>query len=151
LLKAIEREKVMADKLSNGDSITIPSSPDFIAAVDEFLESWLRERNVPDDTVADLAIAITELVNNAIKHGNKKDSSKKVTVQLKLANSEAEATITDQGPGFDPDSVPDPVAEENLLKEIGRGIFIVRSLMDSLEFAFPKEGGTRVKITKKIQ
>jgi serine/threonine-protein kinase RsbW len=141
----------MIDKQRNGDSITIPSSPDFIAAVDEFLESWLRERNVPDDTVADLAIAITELVNNAIKHGNKKDPSKKVTVQLRLANGEAEATISDEGSGFSPESVPNPVAEENLMKEIGRGIFIVRSLMDSIEFAFPQGGGTRVKITKKIR
>jgi len=140
----------MIDKQRNGDTIVIPSSPDFIAAVDEFLETWLRERDVPDDTVADLAIAITELVNNAIKHGNKKDPSKKVTVQLRLADSQAVATISDEGPGFNPENVPDPVAEENLMKEIGRGIFIVRSLMDSIEFAFPKEGGTQVKITKKI-
>lgn len=141
----------MVDKNSNGDSIIIPSSPDFIADVDEFLESWLRERDVPDDMVADLAIAITELVNNAIKHGNRKDATKKVTVSLRLANNEAEATICDEGQGFNPESVANPVAEENLMKEIGRGIFIVRSLMDSLEFSFPKEGGTRVKITKKIQ
>ena len=141
----------MTDKQRNGDSITIPSSPDSIAAVDEFLESWLRARNVPDDLVADLAIAITELVNNAIKHGNKNDSSKKVTIALRINDGEAEATISDQGTGFNPATVPNPVAEENLMKEVGRGIYIARELMDKVEYAFPKEGGTRVIVTKRIQ
>ena len=135
---------------SNGDDITIPSSPDHIAAVDEFLEGWLRQRNVPEDTIADLAIAVTELVNNAIKHGNKKDQTKKVTVSLHFINGEAQATVSDEGEGFDPESIPNPIAEENLLKEIGRGIFIVKSLMDKVEFAFPAAGGTRITITKKI-
>jgi serine/threonine-protein kinase RsbW len=135
---------------NNGDDITIPSSPDHIAAVDEFIEEWLRRRGVPEDTIADLAIAITELVNNAIKHGNKYDHNKKITVGLHLANSQAQATISDEGKGFDPESIPNPVAEENLLKEIGRGIFIVKSLMDKVEFAFPASGGTTITITKKI-
>ena len=140
----------MDEKNRNGDSISISSSADNIAAVDEFLEAWLRARNVPDDTVADLAIAVTELVNNAIKHGNKKDESKRVTVLLKIRDGEAEATISDEGTGFNPDNIPNPVAEENLLKEIGRGIFIVRSLMDNVEFVFPHGGGTSVRITKKL-
>ena len=140
----------MDEKNRNGDSISISSSTDNIAAVDEFLEAWLRARNVPDDTVADLAIAVTELVNNAIKHGNKKDESKRVTVLLKIRDGEAEATISDEGTGFNPDNIPNPVAEENLLKEIGRGIFIVRSLMDNVEFVFPQGGGTSVRITKKL-
>jgi serine/threonine-protein kinase RsbW len=141
---------MMAEIAKNGDSITVPSSPDYIADVDDFIESWFRERKVPEDTIADLAIAITELVNNAVKHGNKKDQSKNVTVALRLKNSEVIATIYDQGEGFDPDSIPNPVAEENLLKEIGRGIFIVRSLMDDVRFVFPAGGGTQVTVVKKI-
>jgi serine/threonine-protein kinase RsbW len=133
-----------------GDTITIPSIPDYIASVDEFIENWLRERRVPEDMIADLAIAITELVNNAIKHGNKKDSSKSVTVRLRLQNSEATAMISDQGKGFNPDIIPNPVAQENLMKEIGRGIFIVKSLMDDVRFSFPTQGGTLVTIVKKI-
>jgi serine/threonine-protein kinase RsbW len=135
---------------SSGDDIAIPSSPDHIADVDEFLEEWLRRRNVPEDTIADLAIAVTELVNNAIKHGNKKDQTKKVTVSLLYINGTARATVSDEGEGFDPESIPNPIAEENLLKEIGRGIFIVKSLMDKVEFAFPTSGGTKITITKKI-
>jgi serine/threonine-protein kinase RsbW len=140
----------MGEVEKTNDTITIPSSTDYIATVDDFLEDWLRRRGVSEDTIADLAIAITELVNNAIKHGNAKDASKRVAVHLRLENGEARATITDQGSGFDPQAVPDPIAPENLLKEIGRGIFIVRSLMDELEFQFPPEGGTRVTVVKRI-
>jgi serine/threonine-protein kinase RsbW len=134
----------------NGDTITVPSSLDQIATVDDFVEEWLRRRDVPEDMIADLAIAITELVNNAIKHGNKKASDKTVTVQLHYADARACATVIDQGEGFDPDSLPNPIAEENLLKEIGRGIFIVKSLMDQVDFVFPDKGGTEVTITKII-
>jgi serine/threonine-protein kinase RsbW len=141
-------EKMMAK--SSGDDITIPSSPDHIADVDEFVEGWLRKRNVPEDTIADLAIAVTELVNNAIKHGNKGDQTKKVTVSLIFINGGAQATVSDEGEGFDPEVIPNPIAEENLLKEIGRGLFIVKSLMDTVEFAFPATGGTKITISKKI-
>ena len=138
----------MSDKI--GNSITIPSALDQIVNVDEFVEGWLRRRNVPEDMIVDLAIAITELVNNAIKHGNKKDLNKMVTVRLLIKDGKAQATIADQGEGFDPETVPSPIAEENLLKEIGRGIFIVKSLMDEVEYSFPEEGGTAVTITKRV-
>ena len=140
----------MGEVETNGNRISIPSSLDYIATVDEFLEDWLRAKDIPEDIIADLAIAVTELVNNAIKHGNRKDVTKKVTVILNYSDGEARASVTDQGPGFNPDNIPSPVAEENLLKEIGRGIFIVRSLMDDVRFTFPPEGGTTVTVVKRI-
>lgn len=139
----------MGEIEKSNNSIEIPGSQDYLADVDDFLEGWLRQRGVPDDTVADLAIAITELVNNAIKHGSKSGPGR-VALYLCYERGEVEATITDHGRGFDPDRIPNPIAEENLLKEIGRGIFIVRSLMDDVQFNFPPEGGTRVTIRKKI-
>lgn len=132
------------------ETISIPASADYIATVDDFLEGWLREKKVPEDTIADLAIAVTELVNNAIKHGSRKDEKKKVMVALEYQKGTVIATVTDQGDGFDPDSIPNPIAQENLLKEIGRGIFIVKSLMDEVQFIFPPEGGTTVVIRKKV-
>lgn len=132
------------------DTITIPSSPAKIATVDEFLEDWLRKKGVSEDIIADLAIAVTELVNNAIKHGNKQMAGKSVTVTLNLKGGEVRVSITDEGDGFDPDDIPDPLAEENLLKEIGRGIFIVKSLMDDFRYSFSSGKGTTLIITKKI-
>lgn len=131
-------------------TITIPSSPDKICVVDEFLEDWLRKRGVAENTIADLAIAITELVNNAINHGNKRQEHRKVTLTLRYGDGEIEASITDEGAGFDPENIPDPLAEENLLKEIGRGIFIAKSLMDDFKYKALPEGGTEVSIVKKI-
>lgn len=140
----------MAGPGRDPDTITIPSSPDKISVVDEFLEDWLRKRGVAENTIADLAIAITELVNNAINHGNKQREGKKVTLTLRYGDGEIEASITDEGEGFDPEDIPDPLAEENLLKEIGRGIFIVKSLMDDFRYTSRPEGGTMISIVKKI-
>ena len=131
-------------------TITIPSSPEKIAEVDEFLEDWLRRKGIPEDVIADLAIAVTELVNNAIKHGNKKMVEKKVTLILRFEVGKIEASVTDQGEGFDLNDIPDPLAEENLLKEIGRGIFIVKSLMDDFRYSYSPGKGSTLSITKKI-
>ncbi|HUU44836.1 MAG TPA: ATP-binding protein [Acidobacteriota bacterium] len=114
--------------------LVIPSDPHRIAEADEFLEGTLREHGVPDSLVTDLAIAATELVNNAIIHGNKENLSKTVTLTVTISGDEVEIRVADQGDGFHPNEVPSPLAEENLLKEVGRGIFIVRSLMDEVEY-----------------
>lgn len=140
----------MAGAERDHDTITIPSSPDKVCDVDDFLEDWLRIRGVAENTIADLAIAITELVNNAINHGNKKQEDKKVILTLRYDDGEIEATVTDEGKGFDPEDIPDPLAEENLLKEIGRGIFIVKSLMDDFKYKTLPTGGTEISIVKKI-
>lgn len=141
----------MTDINDLSDSLTIPSTTDQVARADEFLETLLRKIGVPEDTIANLAIAVTELVNNAIKHGNKLRKEKKVTVEIIYKSGILEITVTDEGEGFDPDDIADPLAEENLLKEIGRGIFIVNSLIDEVRFQFPPEGGTKVTITKNIK
>jgi serine/threonine-protein kinase RsbW len=134
----------------NNNSITFPSKTNQVAVADEFLETWLREHGISEDTIADMAIAITELVNNAIKHGNKLQTDKSVTLELQIINKSIKATVMDQGTGFKIDSIPDPLAEENLLKEIGRGIFIVKSMMDDVKFDFLPDGGTKVTVTKNI-
>jgi serine/threonine-protein kinase RsbW len=128
--------------------LEIPSEPKRIAEADEFVESSLREHGVPEALVSDLAIATTELVNNAIIHGNKKDASKNVTVSLAFTPQDVTIRVEDQGNGFDPKRVPDPLAQENLLKEVGRGIFIVRSLMDDLRFERRAGGGMAVILRK---
>ena len=130
--------------------MTFPSSLDQVARADDFLESRLRAAGISEDTIANLAIAVTELVNNAIKHGNKFEKSKTVRVDLYCDSKKIVVSVSDQGKGFDPGSIPNPLAEENLLKEIGRGIFIVNSLIDEVDFHFPPEGGTKVTVKKNI-
>lgn len=128
--------------------LVIPSEPKRIAEADEFIESSLRERGVPETLVSDVAIAATEMVNNAIIHGNKKDASKNVTISMEFTATEVQIRVEDQGNGFNPDAVPDPLAEENLLREVGRGIFIVRSLMDEIRYERSPSGGMAVIMRK---
>jgi serine/threonine-protein kinase RsbW len=131
--------------------IIIPSSQIYLAKVDNFVEKRLKKLGLNKDQLADIAISVTEVVNNAIVHGNKKDPRKKVVLRLITDKSPIVIEIEDEGKGFDLDSLPCPITEENLLKEVGRGIFILRSLMDKVDFVFKKEGGTIVRLTKYLK
>jgi len=133
------------------NQIIIPSSQLYLTKVDEFVEKKLKKLGLDKDQVADMAISVTETVNNAIVHGNKNDPAKKVFLRLKSDRSSITIEVEDEGQGFEPCCLPSPITEENLLKEVGRGIFIVRSLMDKVDFAFKKEGGTVVSLTKYLK
>ena len=97
-----------------------------------------------------LSVAVRESVINAIKHGNKADEARRVVVVVTSHPTALEVRVQDQGEGFDPAAVPDPLAEENLLKADGRGIFFMRQFMDEVSYAFPPRGGTVVKMVKRI-
>jgi serine/threonine-protein kinase RsbW len=128
--------------------IIIPSSQIYLAKVDNFVEKRLKKLGLNKDQLADIAISVTEVVNNAIVHGNKNDPAKQVTLRLESDESSITIEVEDEGRGFDLNSLPCPITEENLFKEVGRGIFILRSLMDKVDFVFKKEGGTVVRLTK---
>src|SRR5262245_64947421 len=83
-----------------------------------------------------MSVAVRESVVNAIKHGNKQDESKRVHVVFTLHDRALEVEVKDQGQGFDPGEVPDPLAPENLLKAYGRGIFFMRQFMDEGQHLF---------------
>jgi serine/threonine-protein kinase RsbW len=130
--------------------IVIPSDQTLIGEVDDFVESRLRSRNVDDSIIADIAICATEIVNNGIIHGNKDNRDKTVTLEMIFGDGEVTVTITDQGEFFDPGAVENPVDDRNLMREVGRGIFIVRNLMDRVEISPADGGGTMVTLVKKL-
>lgn len=105
-----------------------------------------------DDATHWVGVAVRESVINAIKHGNAEDHTKRVTVELRLEPRAEPARLVvrvlDQGPGFDPDAVADPLAPENLLRSSGRGIFFMRSFMDDITLQRIPEGGMEVRMTK---
>ena len=130
------------------NQIIIPSSLDYLPKVDEYVEGKLKKLGVDENKLADIAISVTEAVTNAVVHGNKNDLKKKVFIKLKVDSSFVEITVEDQGNGFDPESIQSPIEEGNLLKEVGRGIFILKSLMDKVDFIIQPQKGTIVKMTK---
>ncbi len=133
-----------------GNSIKIPSSQEYLVDIDGFLEGILRGFGMAESTIADIAISVTEIVNNGIIHGNKSDIDKEVAVSIARKESGVEITIIDQGEGFDPTRIENPVDDKNLMREVGRGIFIAKSLMDSVLIDTKKQKGTRVVLTKRI-
>ncbi len=103
-----------------------------------------------DETAHYMSVAVRESVVNAIKHGNRMLESKRVGIEFILRVEALEVQVRDEGVGFDPDLVPNPVAPENLLKAHGRGIFFMRSFMDEVSYSFPERGGTLVRMVKKV-
>lgn len=101
-----------------------------------------------------ISVALRESVINAIKHGNRNDSSKRVFVEFETTAPEGEPELAikvrDQGEGFDPEEVADPLAPENLLKSSGRGIFLIRSFMDDVQLAPAPEGGMEMRMIKRV-
>ena len=113
-----------------------------LAGLDEEARHWVN-------------VAVRESVINAIKHGNRNDSGKRVHVEFTpLESSDVPRgvliRVRDEGPGFDPAEVPDPLAPENLLKGSGRGIFFMRSFMDDVVLRRASEGGMEVRMVKKL-
>jgi serine/threonine-protein kinase RsbW len=134
-----------------GNRIIIPSSLDYLACADEFIEKKLKRLGVDKNLLADCAISLSEIVSNAIHHGNCDDPEKKVKVELFVKPDKIVLRVTDQGCGFDLQCLKDPIDPECLLKEIGRGLFIVKNLMDEISFKFDPGQGTTVEIIKKLK
>jgi len=95
-------------------------------------------------------MAVREAVTNAVLHGNKKDQSKAIRVKVKRLPESVEISIEDEGPGFNPEIVPDCTAPENVLKSSGRGIFFIRNFMDEVEWFVRPGGGTTVRMMKRF-
>ena len=115
----------------------IPSRLGAGADIQEQILSQLGRNHWPQRDVFGVQLAIEEALVNAIKHGNRSDSSKQVHIACRLFPDRLAIVITDEGSGFDPSSVPDPTAPENLESPCGRGIMLMRSFMSRVEFAPP--------------
>lgn len=95
-------------------------------------------------------MAVREAVTNAVIHGNKLDNAKEIGLKLRNTPEVFEISVHDQGSGFDPNEVPDPTKDENILKTSGRGVFFMRNFMDQVDWSADPEGGTRVRMIKKL-
>jgi len=125
---------------------------DFVQVVSDHLA---RGVGLDEDSLHWVSVAIRESVINAIKHGNRNDATKRVFVEFETATKadvpELAIRIRDEGEGFDPEQVANPLDPENLLKSSGRGIFLIRNFMDDVQLQRAPEGGMEIRMVKKVQ
>jgi serine/threonine-protein kinase RsbW len=140
----------MATRKPRKFELKFSSDTKHLENVEKLSTKVARYAKLSESESDDLGIVTTELVNNAIHHGNKNDPEKLVHITFTVDEQKIELRILDQGSGFNPDKLKDPLAPENLLNESGRGIFLIRNLMDGLEFNF-LETGTETIVTKNLQ
>ena len=130
--------------------ITISSRFENIELVQVIAEHLCENAGVDEDGSHWVGMAVREAVANAIKHGNRLDVGKKVIATFDLRGPELEIRILDEGQGFDPAKVSDPLNPQNLMKTSGRGIFYMKTFMDSIEYSFQPGGGTALIMTKNL-
>ncbi|MCL2647520.1 MAG: ATP-binding protein [Phycisphaerales bacterium] len=126
-------------------SIEFPSSLERAGQVGEEILAACRRHHFNDQDIFAIKLALEEALVNAVKHGNKLDSAKRVRVQYRITDQRADVAIEDQGAGFNPVELPDPTADENLCRCCGRGILLMRAYMSNVVFN-PK--GNKVTLTK---
>lgn len=115
-------------------SISIPSELDQIKQVEQFVDKLKADWNLSEEIYGNIMITVTEAVNNAIKHGNKNDPEKSVELEAIYSNQNLQVIVRDEGPGFDPESLSNPLEKGNLLKQSGRGVFIMKQMADDVTF-----------------
>lgn len=124
---------------------------DFVQVVSDHL---CRRVGFDEDAMHWVSVAVRESVINAIKHGNRNDEHKLVHVEFTSSSDPDSGGLTvsvrDEGEGFEPEELADPLAPENMLKSSGRGIFLIRSFMDDVELRKAPEGGMEVRMVKKL-
>ena len=136
------------DSINIEENLVLDSTMDSISQVEKMIDGQSQMLNIDDEVYGKYMLSVVECVNNAIVHGNKLSADKKVRIHFHITNKCIEVTVTDEGEGFDPDSLPDPTAEENIEKDCGRGIFLMRHLADDVSF---EDHGRKVKMTFNLQ
>src|ERR1035437_6112187 len=115
------------------------------------LQFWGRARaSYGERILEDVSLAVRESVANAIVHGNRCDMSKKVILEAELTDDGLIICVKDEGEGFDPDSLPDPLLPDNLLQESGRGLFLVKTCMDDVKMRRAETCGMEITLVKYV-
>jgi serine/threonine-protein kinase RsbW len=121
-------------------SLEIESNPNNLITVEEFVNYFAKDIGIEESRMNGLLLSVTEATTNAIIHANKSDLSKLVKIDVRVENRKLIITVKDEGLGFDPLKVPDPTEPENLLKDSGRGVYLMKFYMDDLKYNITPTG-----------
>jgi len=129
--------------------LSLPSRIEAVDAAATAVAEFISRSGISEEAAFRIDMAVREAVTNAVLHGNRQEESKAVELTLKSSPDAIEISVHDQGQGFNPEEVPDPTKEENLLKSSGRGIFFMRNFMDEVDWSIRPNGGTTVRLVKR--
>ena len=124
----------MASEAPIRSSAVVESTPSALTEPCRQILAALRKRRFTQDDIFGVHLALEEAFLNAVKHGNKMDPGKKVTIEYVVDEEKIEMWMTDEGEGFDPESVPDPRVGDNLFRPEGRGLLLIRAYTHSAEY-----------------
>ncbi len=130
-------------------SIEISSDPNNLLTVEEFVNYFSKEIHLDEEQLQHLLLSITEATTNAIIHANKCDLDKKVDISVTDFDDRVTICVKDEGVGFNPEKVPNPTNPENLLKDSGRGIYLMRFYMDEVKYNITPTGTETILILYK--
>ena len=133
--------------LAENQKIRITSKAENIILVERMIEDVCDVFNISEDYYGNILVAITEAVNNAIYHGNQANPTKNIDIFFRSFSDHVSFIVKDEGPGFNFSSLPDPTNPENIEKENGRGVFLMRNLADNVSF---EDNGSKVVLDFKI-
>ena len=126
-------------------TMILPNNLAEVRRVQDDIETALQANRWGDTDVFAIKLAVEEALVNAIKHGNQLDPDKKVRVGYAVTDDRFDITISDEGPGFNPADVPDPLDEINIERNCGRGVFLIKNFMTSVEY---RNGGSTIVMSK---
>jgi len=118
----------------------VSSDPEILPELEEYIIKIAKEVNLDDSKINNLALSFSEAISNCMKHGNRFDKSKTVSITVNINDSKLTIVLKDEGKGFDLKAVPDPTKPENILKDSGRGIHIMKNFLDDLRYNFTPTG-----------
>ncbi|HKL17718.1 MAG TPA: ATP-binding protein [Halalkalibaculum sp.] len=127
--------------------IVLESSFDEVEHLEDYVNELQDWADFNDEDYARIMLTLSEAVTNAIVHGNKENPEKQVTIRSELTDGTLSISVKDEGAGFDPSNIPDPLKEENLLNIGGRGVYLIKQYADDLQF---NENGTKLEMLFKL-
>ncbi len=128
----------------------LDSTLESVDSAEELALQEAEKAGVPEDDLHKIAMAVRESMVNAVVHGNRYNAHKKVRLSVFKRPGEFVVRIADQGEGFDYEHLPDPLANENLLRHSGRGIFLIKAFMDDFQVRRLEPAGTEVTLVKHL-
>lgn len=131
--------------------VFLSSTLDSVDDAENLVLKAAEEVGFGDDDLHKIGMAVRETVVNAVVHGNRYNSRKRVHLQVRKGDDRITITVADEGNGFEPKSIPDPLAEENLLQQSGRGILLIRAFVDDYQMQRLVPAGTEVKLVKYLR